>query len=160
MQCVTGRPMRRKDREVADPDEIIGIMRDAQVCRVAMAGDDGPYVLPMSFGLGEGCIWLHAAAEGLKLEVLRGDPRVCVEFEADVELMRGKGPCDIGFRFRSALAFGRAEVVTDREEKRRGLEALVRQYAPDAGPVPDSAVERVTVLRVDVEHMTGKKAHC
>lgn len=154
------RPMRRKDREITDRDEMIAVMRDAQVCRVAMAGDDGPYVVPMSFGLGEGCIWLHCAAEGCKLEVLRRDPRVCVEFEADVELMRGKGPCDIGFRYRSALAFGRAALVTDREEKRRGLEALAGQYAPDAGPVPDGAVDGVTVLRVDVEHMTGKKAHC
>lgn len=34
------RPMRRTDREITDPDEIVAVMRDAQVCRVAMAGED------------------------------------------------------------------------------------------------------------------------
>ena len=42
--------MRRKDREITERAEIEAILREAQVCRIALADDDGPYIVPMSFG--------------------------------------------------------------------------------------------------------------
>jgi nitroimidazol reductase NimA-like FMN-containing flavoprotein (pyridoxamine 5'-phosphate oxidase superfamily) len=152
--------MRRADREIIDPDEILEIIRASQVCRVGMCCEDGPYIVPMSFGLGDGCLYLHSAGEGRKLEALKHDPRVCVEFEANVELLPSENPCGIGFRYRSALVYGKAEFVTDRAEKQRGLDILVSQYGQGMAPVPDSALDGVTVVRVDIARMNGKKAHC
>lgn len=152
--------MRRADREITDLEAILDVIRASQVCRVAMCCEDGPYIVPMCFGIGEGCIYLHSAGEGRKLEVLRSDPRVCVEFEANVELLPSGNPCAIGFRYRSALVFGEAEFVTDCAEKQRGLDAIVAQYAQGMEPVPASALDGVTVVRVDITRMTGKKAHC
>ena len=43
--------MRRKDREVTDFHEIIGIMKKCDSCIVAMNDGDFPYVVPMNFGL-------------------------------------------------------------------------------------------------------------
>lgn len=152
--------MRRTDREITDPDEIMDIIRASQVCRVAMSCEDGPYVVPMSFGLGDGCLYLHSAVEGKKLGALKQDPRVCVEFEASAELLPSDNPCNIGFRYRSALVYGKADFVTDRAEKQRGLDIIVAQYAQGMASVPDSALDGVTVVRVDITRMTGKKAHC
>lgn len=156
---VSDKGMRRRDREITDPGEIVDVIRAGQVCRVAVCCEDGPYVVPMSFGLAEGCLYLHSAGEGLKLDALMADPRVCVEFEADVELLPAGSPCGIGFRYRSALVFGTARFVTDRAEKQRGLDIIVDQYDREAAPVPDAALDGVTVIRVEIQRMTGKKAH-
>ena len=43
--------MRRKDREVTDLSEIIEIMKNCDVCRLALNDDGFPYILPLNFGM-------------------------------------------------------------------------------------------------------------
>ena len=45
--------MRRKDREITDRKEIIGIVNDAKVMRIAFFDEEYPYVLPFNFGYEE-----------------------------------------------------------------------------------------------------------
>ncbi|WP_347494349.1 hypothetical protein [Ruminococcus albus] len=40
--------MRRKDREVTDLSEIIEIMKNCDVCRLALNDDGFPYILPQA----------------------------------------------------------------------------------------------------------------
>ena len=42
--------MRRKDREVTDLSEIIEILKNCDVCRLALNDDGFPYILPLNFG--------------------------------------------------------------------------------------------------------------
>ena len=43
--------MRRRDREVQDRDEILAMLGRCDTVRIAMQGEGGPYVVPVSFGL-------------------------------------------------------------------------------------------------------------
>mgnify|MGYP002538312022 CR=1 FL=1 len=78
--------MRRSDREVTDKDEIIGIMKKCDVCRLALNGDDGyPYILPLNFGLletdGWPALYFHGATEGRKYGLMERDSRACFEMD-------------------------------------------------------------------------------
>ena len=42
--------MRRKDREVTSLDQILDILQRCDTAHLAMSGEDGPYVVPVSFG--------------------------------------------------------------------------------------------------------------
>ena len=42
--------MRRKDREVTGLDQILDILQRCDTAHLAMSGEDGPYVVPVSFG--------------------------------------------------------------------------------------------------------------
>lgn len=56
--------MRRKDREVTDLSEIIEIMKNCDVCRLALNDDGFPYILPLNFGMavnGNGAILISKA---------------------------------------------------------------------------------------------------
>jgi len=150
--------MRRKEREITDPAAMEAILRRATVCRVAFGGKDGPYVVPMSFGYDARRLYLHCAPEGKKLERLREDPRVAFEVDLDHELVRGPTACDWTLRYRSVVGSGVASLVTSPEEKRRGLDVLMRQHGGALGPVPDGAVSRACVLRIEVREMTGKQS--
>ena len=44
------RPMRRTDRQVADEAGIRAILDRCQVCRLALWDEEGPYIVPMSYG--------------------------------------------------------------------------------------------------------------
>ena len=88
--------MRRKDRLVTDPEQIYDILSRCDVIRLAMNTGAYPYVIPLTFGCelkdGQIVIYFHCAWEGRKLDLLRQDPRVCVEADLYYQVeRRGEG---------------------------------------------------------------------
>ena len=72
-----------------------------------------------------------------------------------------EGECDHAYR--SVVMRGRIEVVRDLEDKKHGLQVLLDHHEKEPEPIrertlPDGeAYERVGVLRMRVEEMTGKQ---
>jgi nitroimidazol reductase NimA-like FMN-containing flavoprotein (pyridoxamine 5'-phosphate oxidase superfamily) len=150
--------MRRKDKEITDTDAIASVIRKSTVCRLAMSDDGQPYVLPMSFGYKDGAVYFHCAPEGRKIDIIRKNPRVCIEFDVDCRLKTGDNACQWGFYFQSAIAFGVAAFIEDAAEKRAALDIIMRHYSSEAFTYPDSAIDKIVVIRVAVTELTGKAA--
>lgn len=150
--------IRRSEKAITNREDQWTIIQQAPVCRVAMCDGDQPYVLPLCFGICGDVLYLHCATAGRKLEVLRCNPRVCVEFDIDHAVIPAEEPCQIGFRYRSVLAFGKATIVSDEAERLRGLQAIVRHYADVTGDMPATSLTRTTVLRIEIDEMTGKQS--
>jgi len=150
--------MRRKDKEMTDPEAIASVIQKSTVCRLGMSDDNQPYVIPMSFGYQDGAVYFHCAPEGRKIEILRKNPRVCIEFDVDCRLKTGDSACKWGFYFQSAIAFGVAAFIEDVVEKRAALDIIMRQYSKEVFTYPESALEKIVVIRVTVTELTGKAA--
>jgi nitroimidazol reductase NimA-like FMN-containing flavoprotein (pyridoxamine 5'-phosphate oxidase superfamily) len=146
--------MRRKDREISDPEELESIICRADVCRLALCSDGVPYVVPLCFGYQEGVIYFHSATEGRKLEMLRKNSRVCFEMDIDHELIRFKDRCSM--RYRSVIGFGKASMVEDQEEKARALDLMMLHYHQEPFSYPEEALQRTAIIKVDIEELTGK----
>ena len=150
--------MRRGEKEITDQGEIEAILHRALVCRVAMVDDGKPYVVPLSFGYAQGCLYLHSASAGRKIQVLRRSPEICFEMDVDCEVARADTACQWGMRFRSLIGFGRVEFLEAAADKRQGLAAIMGHYA-DPGETfafPDEQLARTVVMRVAIEGLTGK----
>ena len=150
--------MRRKDKEITDTEAIVSIIRRSTVCRLGMSDDGQPYVIPMSFGYQDGAVYFHCAPEGRKIEILRKNPRVCIEFDVDCLLKTGDSACLWGFHFQSAIAFGVAAIIEDSTEKQAVLDIIMRQYSGDVFMYSESALDKIVVIRVNVTELTGKAA--
>lgn len=150
--------MRRKDREITDRDEIAAILAEAMVCRIGFAGDDGPYIVPVSFGYEDGSVFFHSALEGKKLAMLEKDPRCCFEVDICDRVVRNDRPCSWGVRYRSVIGYGRAEILRNPEEKQHGLNCIMQHYGGGTHAFSEQDLGQVTVIRIAVETMTGKKA--
>lgn len=150
--------LRRPDREIADRALIDAVIREARVCRLALAGADGPYVVPLCFGYDGASFYFHCAPEGRKIDVLRADPRACVEIDVVDGMREAAQACSWGIRYRSVIAFGTASIVEEAAEKRRALELLMAQYSPATYSFPDQSIENVTFIRVLIESITGKNS--
>ena len=156
----TGDDMRRSEREIKDLEGIEGIIRKALVCRLGLAADNRPYVVPLCFGYRDHTLYVHSAPEGRKVEIVRENPHVCVEFDVDQEVLRGREPCSWGMRYRSAIAFGSASVVEDPAEKRRALDLIMEHYGGGApSGYPEGLVEKILIIKIELEQMTGKQAN-
>ena len=122
--------MRRKDREITDMETMLDILRRCDTVRIGMRGEDFPYVVPVSFGLtveeGKPVIYFHCAREGMKLDLLRKDPRVCVE--GDIFIRTEPTDPGITTRYESVIGTGTCEIVTDTETCIRGLAAITDHY--------------------------------
>ena len=138
-----------------DQEGIQDVISRALVCRLAMA-DREPYVVPLCFGYEDGALFFHSGGQGRKIDILRRNPRVCFEFDVDVALNLADTPCKCSVRRRSVIGFGTASFVEDREAKKLALNAIMRHYAGRESEFPNDAVDRTTVIRVDVESMTGR----
>ena len=141
-----------------DKSDIEAIIQKAQACRIAMADGDQPYVVPVCFGYRRNTLYFHSSPRGRKMDVLRRNGRVCVEFDVDAEVAPHELPCKFSFRYRSAIAFGRAVEVTDPAEKLEGLNLIMQHYSGRDWEFPEDKVARVAVVRIDIESMTGKSA--
>ena len=123
-----------------------------------MADNGQPYIVPLCFGYAADVLYFHSAMEGKKLDILKKNNRVCFEFDIDAEIKIGKTACQWGMKFRSVIGFGRAFFIEDSESKRSALDTIIRQYSSDAFEFPDKTVAKTTVIRVEIESMTGKRA--
>ena len=111
----------------------------------------------MNFGLGENCLYLHCAAEGRKLDILRRNDRVCFEMDLLREIKPGPESCGWAARYESVIGFGRAVIVEDPGRKAgrpRPDHGALRRQRPL--PYPDDILARTAVIRIDIESLTGK----
>lgn len=150
--------MRKENREISDKSVIRALMEEAPVCRIGFCDDGSPYVVPMNFGLGENCLFLHCAAEGRKLDILRQNDRVCFEMDFLREIRQGPASCGWGARYESVIGFGRAILVEDAAEKRFALDRIMEHYRAQ-GPYayPDDILAKTAIIRIEIESLTGKR---
>lgn len=154
--------MRRKDREIVDKKVMVSIIEKAIICRVAMCWQDKPYVIPMNFGYQDNYIYLHSAGEGRKLDILRNNEKVCIEFDVDVELVQSQKACNTEMKYKSVLTFGKAVILKDIAEKKEALDIIMHHYCNhdflSAFHYSGEALEKVIIIKVKVEKMTGKES--
>ena len=152
--------MRRKDREVTDPQDVFDILNRCDTVRLGLRGDEYPYVVPLSFGAewrdGKAVVYFHCAREGLKLELLRQCDRVCVE--GDIFIKTETTDHGITTRYESAIGFGRCELLTDTDEIIRGLHAITEHYGYHDYPLEKCrALEHLYVYKITLDQLTGKR---
>jgi len=149
--------MRRDDRAITDPAEIEAILKEAPVCRMGLANGGNPYVVPLCFGYEDRAVYIHSAPEGKKIVMLEQNPRCCFEVDICDRVVRNDSPCSWGMRYRSVIGYGRAAFLTDPGEKRHGLACIVQHYGGGTPAFSDREIASVSVIRIAVESMTGKK---
>ena len=153
------RKMRRQDRRL-DDDGIKEILRIGEYGVLATVTAEGqPYSVPMSYAYDEdsGAIYMHCTADGgQKIDDILSEPRVCFTVVTGTKVI----PERFTTAYRSVNVFGKMELPDDPGEKMRGLMALVLKYSSDY-EVPgrryaESSLDKVTVLRLDIDSFTGK----
>jgi nitroimidazol reductase NimA-like FMN-containing flavoprotein (pyridoxamine 5'-phosphate oxidase superfamily) len=152
--------MRRKDREVSDKDVIERIIMKSDVCRIAMANDNIPYIVTMNFGYSPGpdaILYFHCANAGKKLEMIRRNNKVCFEMDTDHKLHNGEKGCDWGMKYSSIVGYGEIFFVTEKEEKKKGLDCIMKHYGGEGNYLyDDSTIGRTIILRLDIKEIKGK----
>ena len=153
--------MRRKDREITDIQQILSIIDKAKILRLGLFDGEYPYVVPMHYGYeffeNRLVFYMHSAKKGHKLKLIAKNPRVCVELDCDVELISGgEVPCMYGSSFASVIGRGMAEIVSDEQEKSKGLSLLMKHQTGRDFAFTAEMAATVAVIRVTLNIFTAK----
>ncbi|RGZ00971.1 pyridoxamine 5'-phosphate oxidase family protein [Clostridium sp. AM58-1XD] len=160
------RKMRLWKREINDKGEMMSVMEECQVLRIAAQDEEGMFIVPVNYGYecreddGENLsltFYIHSAKAGRKAEAFDKSPVVALEMDCGHEIIRGDYTCDYSFAYRSIMGSGRIRPVTDKAEKMHGLILLMKHVDPKSDLCfRDEMTEAVNVYRIDVEEFTGK----
>ncbi len=151
---------RRKDRDMASRSEMDDLLHAARVLRLAMAQDGEPSLVPLSFGYDGTRLYFHSARAGRKLEFLRTNPRVCFEVEEEPRLIaHGERACDWTFAYASVIGWGCAVELVDEDERRHGLDEIMRHYgATGDWFYAPGVLSRTGVWAVEILELGGKRS--
>ena len=152
--------MRRKDREIQDRQEIFDILKKCDTVRIGIQGEKYPYVVPVSFGMevvdDKAVVYFHCAQQGMKLDMLKKDPHVCVE--GDLFIKTEKTGHGITTRYESIIGFGECSFVSDEKEKIHALKLITEHYGYSDYPLERCAgMAHLMAGKVILEEITGKK---
>lgn len=150
--------MRKADREIKERIALDAIIRGSQVCRLGLVDGTTPYIVPLCFGYDGRCLYFHAAPEGRKLDLIRRNPNVCVEFDAVDGLVPAATACGWTIRYRSVMGTGTADLLDDAAARRAALALIMAQYAPGTFAFPEASVARTAIIRVTLTSLTGKQS--
>ncbi len=137
-------------------DECRTVLSGTNLARLACAHANQPYIVPiLCYYDREGDCLYSVAAEGQKVDWMRANPKVCVEFSEVSDQ----------FHWRTILAFGRYEELTDAPSDghlRRRAHELVEQrpewWFPAMQKPGPGVPARTVVYRIRIDELTGRWA--
>ena len=137
--------MRRKDREVTDPEKIREIIASCDCCRLGLRDGERVYVVPLDFGFtereGRYTFYFHGAREGRKMDLIRRTGWAAFELDTGHQWVVG----------------GPVTILETAEEKRAGLMAIMAHVTGrDQWDVGQEILERTQVFRLEAEELTCK----
>lgn len=152
--------MRRKDREIKEPSEILEIMKRCAVLDVAFFDEEYPYIVPFNFGLvWEGelpILYIHGAAQGKKFEMMEKNPHVSFCMRTGEKVLPADVPCAYSCAYQSVCGNGIASMVP-MEQKKMALDAIMSQAGAGGDyTYPQQMLERIGVWQIQVVNLTAK----
>lgn len=124
---------------------------------LALEGDEShPYAVPISFAYEDGKIYFHSSKNGHKTDSIKNNGKVsfCVIDQDQII------PDQFNTLYRSAIVFGTARILIDKEEKLHAMECIINKYSKgyekEGRAYADSVWDDFVAVEITIEHLTGK----
>jgi nitroimidazol reductase NimA-like FMN-containing flavoprotein (pyridoxamine 5'-phosphate oxidase superfamily) len=151
---------RLPERGNYDRATIDTILDEALICHVGFVVDGRPVVIPTIHARAGDHLYFHGSPAAGMLRTLRSSVEACVTVTLLDGLVLARSAFHSSMNYRSVVVFGKAEEVTDRNEKLRALEAIVehvcRGRSADARGPNESELKQTLVLRIPIEEASAK----
>ncbi|MEV7735678.1 pyridoxamine 5'-phosphate oxidase family protein [Streptomyces sp. NPDC088921] len=156
-------PTRSPDRASYDRELVHSILDEGYVCHLGFVRDGAPVVLPTLYGRVGERLYVHGSTGSRPLRMTgKADPGlpVCLTVTHVDALILARSAFHHSMNYRSVVVHGLAYDVTDPEEKRLALDALVDHVVPgralDSRPANKKELAATAVIRLDLDEVSAK----
>ncbi|MFG3281216.1 pyridoxamine 5'-phosphate oxidase family protein [Streptomyces sp. NPDC048111] len=156
-------PTRSRERASYDRELVHGILDTAYVCHLGFVRDGAPVVLPTLFARVGERLYIHGSTGSRPLRAAgQADPGlpVCLTVTHVDGLVLARSAFHHSINYRSVVVHGIAHEVTDAQEKRTALDALVDHVVPgragDSRPANAKELAATAVISLDLDEVSAK----
>lgn len=156
-------PTRSADRARYDKELVHAILDEGYVCHLGFVRDGAPVVLPTLYGRVGDRLYVHGSTGSRPLRMTgQADPGlpVCLTVTHVDALVLARSAFHHSINYRSVVVHGVAHDVTDPQEKRLALDALVDHVVPgraaDSRPASKKELAATAVIRLDLNEVSAK----
>lgn len=147
-------------RGVYDRETINAILDEAFICHVGFGAQGQPYVIPTGFGRVDNDLYIHGSSASRMLRELSKGVEVCVTVTLIDALVIARSAFHHSVNYRSVVVLGKAELVTNTEEKNRALEAITDHIVPgrwaDCRWPNELELKATSVLKLAIDEASAK----
>ncbi|MER8072415.1 pyridoxamine 5'-phosphate oxidase family protein [Streptomyces sp. NPDC094034] len=168
-------PTRLRERAAYDRELVHGILDEAYVCHLGFVRDGAPVVLPTLYGRVGERLYVHGSTGSRPLrmtspggtestESTDGETApglaVCLTVTHVDGLVLARAAFHHSINYRSVMVHGVARPVSDPEERRTALDAIVNHVVPgrsyDSRPANARELAATAVIRLDLDEVSAK----
>lgn len=156
-------PTRAPERAGYDKELVHSILDEGYVCHLGFVRDGAPVVLPTLYGRVGERLYVHGSTGSRPLRMTgAADPGlpVCLTVTHVDALVLARSAFHHSINYRSVVVHGTAYEVTDPEERRTALDALVDHVVPgrsrDSRPASKKELAATAVIRLDLNEVSAK----
>ena len=154
------RVRRMAERGRYEKHTIHSILDEGLVCHIGFAESGDPVVLPTAYARIGDRVYLHGAVGNAALRSLAAGAPACVTVTLLDGLVLARSAFHHSLNYRSVVIFGRAIEVTDLDEKRSAVTAIVEHIVPgraaDARPPTDAELRATRVVSLAISEGSAK----
>ncbi|MEU9559032.1 pyridoxamine 5'-phosphate oxidase family protein [Streptomyces fumanus] len=156
-------PTRSPQRASYDRELVHSILDEGYLCHLGFVRDGAPVVLPTLYGRVGERLYVHGSTGSRPLRMAgQADPGlpVCLTVTHVDALVLARSAFHHSVNYRSVVVHGTAYDVTDPEEKRTALDALVDHVVPgrsrDSRPANRKELAATAVIYLDLDEVSAK----
>ena len=151
--------MRREDKKIIGRTEIDQIIKNTNVCRIAFADNNTPYIVPVSFGYDGKDIFIHTAKVGRKIDFINKNNLICFEFEDDVKTIDDKNiPCKWTSAYKSVIGYGKIIELKDFADQEKAINQIMLHYLGKKWEFNKDMFKRVKLWKIEIDEISGKQS--
>jgi nitroimidazol reductase NimA-like FMN-containing flavoprotein (pyridoxamine 5'-phosphate oxidase superfamily) len=143
-----------------DRETIYSILDEGFICHVGFGVEGQPYVIPTGYALVGDDLYIHGSSASRMLRTLSEGVDVCVTVTLVDGLVLARSAFHHSVNYRSVVVLGKAELVTDVDEKNTALEAITEQIVPgrwaDVRWPNELELKATSVLRLPIDEASAK----
>ncbi|MFJ5533197.1 pyridoxamine 5'-phosphate oxidase family protein [Streptomyces sp. NPDC093261] len=156
-------PTRSTERASYDRELVHAILDEGYVCHLGFVRDGAPVVLPTLYGRVGERLYVHGSTGSRPMRMSgAADPglAVCLTVTHVDGLVLARSAFHHSVNYRSVVVHGIAHQVTDPDERRTALDALVDHVVPgrsgDSRPANRKELAATAVIRLDLDEVSAK----
>jgi nitroimidazol reductase NimA-like FMN-containing flavoprotein (pyridoxamine 5'-phosphate oxidase superfamily) len=119
--------------------QIDDLLKQQVTGRIACHAGGVTYIVPVNYVYNGKCVYGHSSA-GKKIEMMRQNPDVCFEIDEVKNI----------FSWKSVIAWGTFEEITDIDERERVMQGLIHRIMPFANNPDDHPSHGITEKDSDI----------
>jgi nitroimidazol reductase NimA-like FMN-containing flavoprotein (pyridoxamine 5'-phosphate oxidase superfamily) len=155
----------RRPNYVRGDTWIRDLLHRGQVAHIGTRWDDQPFVTPTNYWFDEAAhrLIFHSNIVGRLRANIERHSLISAEVSEMGRLLPSNVALEFSLQYRSVMVFGSGTIVSDVDEQRRVLQALISKYFPNMSPgheyrpVTEQELKRTTIYALRIESWSGKE---